>query len=72
MGETTCDPLTATAAPFRVALVAFVEDQVSVELPPDAIEVGFAVSVAVGAAGVTVTLAEALAVVPEALLAIKV
>ena len=62
MGETTCDPLTATAAPFRVALVAFVEDQVSVELPPDAIEVGFAVSVAVGPpVTVTVTWPQSLA-----------
>ena len=33
VGETTFDPLTATEAPLRVALVAFVEDQVSVELP---------------------------------------
>ena len=55
MGETTCEPLTATAAPLRVALVALVEDQVSVELPPDVIEVGFAVMVAVGAPDVTVT-----------------
>jgi hypothetical protein len=38
-----------------VALVALVEDQVSVELPPDVIEVGFAVMVAVGAPDVTVT-----------------
>jgi hypothetical protein len=47
--------LTATAAPFNVAPVAFVEDQVSVELLPDVIEVGFAVMVAVAAPDVTVT-----------------
>ena len=49
VGDTVCDPLTATAAPFRVALAALVDVQVSVELPPDAIEVGFALSPAVGA-----------------------
>jgi hypothetical protein len=48
VGETTCDPLTATEAPLRVALVAFVEDQVSVELPPDVMVVGLAVMDAVG------------------------
>ena len=48
MGETACEPLSATDAPFRVALVAFVEDQVSVELPPEEIDVGFAVMDAVG------------------------
>jgi hypothetical protein len=48
-GETTCDPLTATAAPFKVALTALVDVQVSVELPPEAIEVGFALIPAVGA-----------------------
>jgi hypothetical protein len=72
VGETTCDPLTATAAPFNVALVAFVEDQVSVELPPDVIEVGFAVMAAVGAPDVTVTVAVAVAVVPVELVAMKV
>jgi hypothetical protein len=56
VGETDCDPLTATAAPLRVALTAFVDVHVSVELPPDVIEVGFAVIPAVGAAlPVTVT-----------------
>ena len=49
MGETTCDPLTATEAPLSVALVALVEDQVRVELPPDVIVVGLAVIEAVGA-----------------------
>jgi hypothetical protein len=74
VGETTCEPLTATEAPFKVALVAFVEDQVSVELAPDVIEVGFAVSVAVGAVPpeLTVTVAVAVAVTPVELLAIKV
>jgi hypothetical protein len=62
VGETTCDPLTATAAPFRVALVAFIEDQVRVELPPDAIEVGFAVMEATGPfVTVTVTCPQSLA-----------
>jgi hypothetical protein len=58
VGETTCDPLTATAAPFRVALTAFADDQVSFELPPDVIEVGLAMREAAGAppaATVTVT-----------------
>ena len=54
VGETDWDPLTATAAPFRVALTALVEVHVSVELPPDAIEVGFALIPAVGAPEVTV------------------
>jgi hypothetical protein len=48
VGETTCDPLMATDAPFRVALVAPVDDQVSVELPPDVMLVGLAVMEAVG------------------------
>ena len=55
VGETVCDPLTGTAAPFSVALAAFVDVQVSVELPPAAIEVGFALIPAVGALEVTVT-----------------
>ena len=54
VGDTVCDPLTATAAPFRVALTVLVDVQVSVELPPGAIEVGLAVIPAVGAP-VTVT-----------------
>jgi len=57
VGETVCVPLTATAAPFKVALAAFVDVQVRVELPPDVIEVGLAVIPAVGAGGVTVTVA---------------
>jgi hypothetical protein len=57
VGETVCEPLTATAAPFRVALAAFVDVQVRVELPPDGIDVGLAVIPAVGADGATVTVA---------------
>jgi hypothetical protein len=74
VGETVCDPLTATEAPFRVALTALVDVQVSVELAPDAIEVGFALIAAVGAPlpPVTVTLVWAEAVVPAALVATKV
>ena len=49
VGDTVCDPLTATDAPFSVALTALVDVHVRVELPPDAIDVGFAVSPAVGA-----------------------
>ena len=54
VGDTVCDPLTGTDAPFRVALTALVDVHVSVELPPGAIEVGLAVIAAVGAP-VTVT-----------------
>ena len=57
VGETVCEPLTGTAAPFRVALVAFVDVQVRVELPPDWMEVGFGLIPAVGAGGATVTVA---------------
>lgn len=55
MGETVCDPLTATDAPLRVALTALVDVQVSVELLPTAIEVGLALIAAVGVGEVTVT-----------------
>jgi hypothetical protein len=72
VGETTCDPLTATAAPFRVALTALVEVHVRVELPPDAMVVGFALIPAVGAPELTVTVAWAVAFVPAALVATKV
>jgi hypothetical protein len=72
VGETLCDPLTATVAPFRVALTAFVEVHVSVELPPDAIDVGFALIPAVGPLALTVTVVWAVAVAPDELLAIKV
>ena len=49
VGETDCDPLTATGAPLRVALAALVDVHVSVELLPEAMELGFAVIPAVGA-----------------------
>jgi hypothetical protein len=48
VGETDSDPLTGTESPFKVALVALVDDQVRVELPPAAIVVGLAVMEAVG------------------------
>jgi hypothetical protein len=51
-------------APEAEQEVAFVEDQVSVEDPPLATDVGFAASDTVGA-GVTVTVADALAVPPD-------
>jgi len=47
VGETVCEPLRATAAPFRVALAAFVDVQVRVELPPEAMEGGLALIAAV-------------------------
>ena len=72
VGETLCDPLTATVAPFRVALTALVDVQVRVELPPEAIEVGFAPIPAVGPAAVTITVVWAEAVVPEEPMATKV
>jgi hypothetical protein len=69
VGETTCDPLTATVAPFRVALTALVEVHVSVELPPGAIEVGLAVIPAVGGLlpPVTVTVTWPQSVAPDEL-----
>lgn len=72
VGETVCDPVTATDVPFRVALVALVDVQVNVELPPDVIVVGLAVIPAVGAAEPTVTIAWADAVVPDEAVATKV
>lgn len=51
VGETICDPLTATDAPFRVALTALADVQVRVELPPEEMELGLALIAAV----VTVT-----------------
>jgi uncharacterized protein (UPF0212 family) len=73
VGETDCDPLTATDAPFKVALAALVDVQVSVELLPDAMDVGLALIPAVGEPlepTVTVVWAEACA--PEELVATKV
>jgi len=52
-------------APEAVQEVASVEDQVSVEDPPLAIDVGFAASDTVGTGGNTVTVADALALPPE-------
>ena len=52
-------------APEAVQEVAFVEDQVSVEDPPLATDIGFATSDTVGPGGVTVTVADALAVPPS-------
>jgi hypothetical protein len=72
VGDTVCDPFTATEAPFRVALTAFVEVHVRVELPPGEIEVGLAVIPAVGPAEPTVTVAWDVAVAPEEPVAIKV
>jgi hypothetical protein len=69
VGETVCDPLTGTDAPFRVALTALVEVQVSVELLPEAIEVGFALIPAVGGLlpPVTLTVTWPQSVAPDAL-----
>ena len=57
--------LALVQAPEAVQEVAFVEDQVSVEEAPFAIDVGFAVSVTVGTGGsATMTVADALALPP--------
>lgn len=48
VGDTVCEPFSATGVPFRSALVAFCVDQVSVELPPDDMEVGLALMAAAG------------------------
>ena len=65
-GETLSVPLVASAPlqpPLAVQELALVLDQVSIEEPPEAIEVGLAERVAVGA-GSTVTVALAGALVP--------
>ena len=49
VGETTSDPVTATVVPFKSALTQLDVFHVNVELPPDAIEVGFALMPATGA-----------------------
>src|SRR6267378_2556580 len=62
VGETVCDPLAATAAPFKVIVVAFEVDHESVDDWPLVMLVGFAFSMAVGIGGggaVTVTVAVA-------------
>jgi hypothetical protein len=51
--------------PEAVQVVAFVEDQVSIENPPLVTDVGFAASDTVGAGGNTVTATVALALPPE-------
>jgi hypothetical protein len=73
VGETDCDPFSATFVPFKSAVTAFVVVHVRVELPPEAIVVGFAVIPAAGGPlEPTVTVAWAVAVVPEELVATKV
>jgi len=72
VGDTVIDPLTATDAPFSVALTALVDVHVRVELPPDVTDVGFALIPAVGPPEPTVTVIEAVAVVPDELLATNV
>jgi hypothetical protein len=59
--------LTATDAPFKVALTAFVDVHVSVELPPEVMEVGLALIPAVGAPEVTVMRTWPQSVAPVAL-----
>ena len=49
VGDTVCDPFNATVVPFRSALTALFVVHVKVELPPSAIEVGFAMMPAAGA-----------------------
>ena len=48
VGDTVCDPFNGTVVPFRSALTAFLVVHVSVELPPDAMTVGFALMPAAG------------------------
>ena len=72
VGETVVDPLTATDAPFSVALTALVDVHVNTELAPDVMDVGFAVITAVGPPEPTVTVVMAVAVVPDELLATNV
>jgi hypothetical protein len=68
VGETLCVPLVAfvpVQPPLAVQEVAFVLDHVNIELAPDAMVVGFADNVTVGAEeAVTVTVAPAGALVP--------
>lgn len=62
-----CEPLVALVpdhAPEAVHEVAFVADQVSVELPPLATVLGLADKVTTGAGGVTETVADWLALPP--------
>ncbi len=62
-----CDPLVGTVpvkAPDAVQVSAFVEDQVSVELPPETTLLGFALKDTVGGVTLTDTVAELLAEPP--------
>ena len=74
MAPVDCEPLVARApdqAPEAVQLVAFAEDQVSVELPPLGTMVGFAAIVTVGAGVASATVAD-LAVLPPVPVQLKV
>jgi hypothetical protein len=67
-------PLIASAPvqpPLAVQDVAFVLDQVRVELPPEEMVVGLADSVTVGAAGFTVTVAVWVAAAPAAFVTVR-
>jgi hypothetical protein len=67
-------PLIASAPvqpPLAVQEVAFVLDQVRVELPPEEMVVGLADSVTVGAAGFTVTVAVWVAAAPAAFVTVR-
>jgi hypothetical protein len=62
-----CEPLVALApdqAPEPVQAVALVADHVSVEAPPEATVLGLAVRLRLGAGGVTVTVADCVALPP--------
>ena len=73
-GVTPSVPLIASAPvqpPLAVQDVAFVLDQVRVELPPEEMVVGLADSVTVGAAGFTVTVAVWVAAAPAAFVTVR-
>jgi lysine/ornithine N-monooxygenase len=75
VGKTPRVPLVAVVPvqpPLAVHEVAFVLDQVSVELLPEVMVVGVALKLTVGAAEVTVTVAEAGADVPPVPLQVSV
>ena len=62
-----CEPLTALPpdqAPEAVHEVALVDDQLNVEAPPLAMVLGLAVKLTVGAAAVTETVADCVALPP--------
>ena len=74
VGVTPSAPLIASAPvqpPLAVQEVAFVLDQVRVELPPEEMAVGLADSVTVGAAGFTVTVAVWVAAAPAAFVTVR-